>query len=46
MKAERQTGVNKTWKDDRAYGFLRTDDHRDILCPNGWKTKIHRRAIG
>jgi cold shock CspA family protein len=31
VKAERQTGVIKTWKEGRGYGFLTTDDHRDIF---------------
>jgi cold shock CspA family protein len=31
MTVERQTGTVKSWKEDRGYGFLRTDDHRDIF---------------
>jgi cold shock CspA family protein len=31
MNAERQTGIIKTWKEDRGYGFLRTEDHRDVF---------------
>ena len=31
MKAERQTGTVKTWKERLGYGFLTTDDHRDVF---------------
>jgi cold shock CspA family protein len=31
MTVERQTGVIRTWKEDRGYGFLRTEDHRDVF---------------
>jgi cold shock CspA family protein len=31
MTVEQQHGVVKIWKDDCGYGFLRTEDHRDIF---------------
>jgi cold shock CspA family protein len=31
VNVERQTGTIKFWKTDRGYGFLTTDDHRDIF---------------
>jgi cold shock CspA family protein len=31
MQTERQTGTIKTWNPARGFGFLTTDDHRDIF---------------
>jgi cold shock CspA family protein len=31
MTSTRKTGTIKIWKDDRGYGFLRTEDRRDIF---------------
>lgn len=31
MKAERKTGTVKFWNEGRGYGFLTTDDYRDVF---------------
>jgi cold shock CspA family protein len=44
VNVERQTGSIKFWKTDRAYGFLSTDDHRDIFVHiSQWAEDDHPR---